>query len=155
MVQSGGARFYPGHVNLLEPVVLLAAIAIVGGLLLAALQLLVTRSRRTLGNRRENRRQKHQAATAEVRARTMMSELCPHGWRAQINLAEGLDQTPVVELEWAEIDARTGLPAVTRRVSAPTIAGALEAMVADRRTDETLEHIEHGAVAEGASWPDS
>jgi hypothetical protein len=38
--------------------------------------------------------------------------------------------------------------------SAPTINEALDAMVADRRTDETLEQIEHGAAADGAWWPD-
>ena len=42
-----------------------------------------------------------------------------------------------------------------RRVWAPTIGEALEAMVADRRTDETLEQIEQGAVADGALWPDA
>jgi hypothetical protein len=43
---------------------------------------------------------------------------------------------------------------VIRRVWAPTIGEALDAMVADRRTDETLEQIEQGAVADGALWPD-
>lgn len=41
-----------------------------------------------------------------------------------------------------------------RRVWAPTIGEALDAMVADRRTDETLEEIEQGAAADGALWPD-
>ena len=41
-----------------------------------------------------------------------------------------------------------------QRVWARTVGEALEAMVADRRTDETLEQIERGAVADGALWPD-
>jgi hypothetical protein len=90
------------------------------------------------------------AAGAELRARTLMSELCPHGWRAQINLAEGSG----VALDWAELEDESGQPAVLRRVWAPTIVEALDAMVADRRTDETLEQIEQGATAEGTLWPD-
>ena len=96
-----------------------------------------------------------------------MSELCPHGWRAQVTLFGSSDQVPPdagdgppvpaparVALDWAELEDSTGRPAVVRRVWAPTIAEALEAMVADRRTDETLEQIEHGATADGALWPD-
>ena len=56
-------------------------------------------------------------------------------------------------LDWTEL--REGSrPAVMRRVWALTVAEALEAMVADRRTDETLEQIERGAVADGALWPE-
>jgi hypothetical protein len=92
-----------------------------------------------------------------------MSELCPHGWRAQITMFEGSEAMPPdapegdrahVALDWAEFEDETGRVAVVRRVWAPTIAEALEAMVADRRTDETLEQIERGAVADGAPWPD-
>ena len=45
-------------------------------------------------------------------------------------------------------------PAVMRRVWAGSVSEALEAMVADRRTDETLEQIERGAVADGVLWPE-
>jgi hypothetical protein len=90
-----------------------------------------------------------------------MSELCPHGWQAQITLFEtaggDASNAPVparVALDWTELDAEPGRPAVMRRVWASTISEALEAMVADRRTDETLEQIEQGAVADGALWPD-
>ncbi len=54
-----------------------------------------------------------------------------------------------VALDWAELEDESGEPAVLRRVSAPTIVEALEAMVADRQTDETPEQIEQGATADG------
>ena len=60
-----------------------------------------------------------------------------------------------VALDWTELQDASGRPAVMRRVWAPTIGDALDAMVADRRTDETLEQIEQGAVADGALWPDA
>ena len=41
-----------------------------------------------------------------------------------------------------------------RRVWADTVGEALEAMVIDRRTDETLEQIELRASDDGALWPD-
>jgi hypothetical protein len=44
--------------------------------------------------------------------------------------------------------------AAVRRVWAPTISEALDAMVADRRTDETLQNIEQAALADGVRWPD-
>jgi hypothetical protein len=112
---------------------------------------------------RGRRQRLRAAASAELRARALMSELCPHGWRAQITMFAGADEDlPVgaggapatVALDWTELQDDSGRPAVMRRVWAPTIGEALEAMVADRRTDETLERIEQGAVAEGALWPD-
>ena len=115
--------------------------------------------------RRAERRRLRAAATAEVRARTMMSELCPFGWHAQITILEGPihpaeldDDMPLppakVALDWTELSALEGRPAVMRRVWADSVGEALEKMVADRRTDETLEQIEQGAVADGALWPD-
>jgi hypothetical protein len=92
-----------------------------------------------------------------------MSELCPHGWRAQLTLFGAGDAMPPdapegerarVALDWAEFKDESGRIAVVRRVWAPTIAEALESMVADRRTDETLEQIELGATADGTPWPD-
>jgi hypothetical protein len=114
---------------------------------------------------RGRRRRLRAAANGELRARTMMSELCPHGWRARIMLFEhperdddyGSESAPKparVKLEWTELRDESGTPAVMREVWAPTVGGALDAMVADRRTDETLEQIEQGAVADGALWPD-
>jgi hypothetical protein len=91
-----------------------------------------------------------------------MGELCPHGWRAQITLfgAVADEDRPVapgggpaqVALDWAELQDSGGPPAVMRRVWASTIGEALDAMVADRRTDQTLEQIEQGAVADGTLW---
>ncbi len=60
-----------------------------------------------------------------------------------------------VTLEWCELDGRTGEPLVARRVRGATIAEAMDAMVADRRTDETLESIERRASFDGATWPES
>lgn len=164
-VQSGGAsaRFYPGPANLLDPILLLVIVVCLGTLGVLSLELVVTRSRHAVKIRRRNRRKKHAAAIAEARARALMSELCPHGWSAQITLFGEVDEQPPnspdgrparVALDWAELESGSGRPVVTRRVWAPTIAEALDAMVADRRTDETLEQIEHGAVAHGDVWPD-
>jgi hypothetical protein len=116
------------------------------------------RLRRRLLARRRQRQRLRALATAEARARALMSELCPHGWRAQITLFGPGDELPPdapsgerarVALDWAELEDEHRRVAVVRRVWAASIGDALEAMVADRRTDETLEQIEQGAV-----WPD-
>jgi hypothetical protein len=153
----------PGPDSLLEPLLLIIAGACAGALLLPLTRLLITRTRGRWHARRAERRRMRTAATAELRARTMMSELCPHGWHAQISLLEGvadpdggaLETRPTrVALDWTELSQLDGRAAVMRRVWADSISEALEAMVADRRTDETLEQIEQGAVADGALWPD-
>lgn len=101
--------------------------------------------------RAARRRARIGAELAEARARAQMSELCPHGWRAQITLyADGeepppdapADERSRVALDWSELEPDGRGVAVSRRVWAGSIAAALEAMVADRRTDETLERIE-------------
>jgi hypothetical protein len=145
----------------LEPLLFILAGACVGGLLLPVLRIVLTRSRAAFLAWRGGRRRIQAAATAERRARAMMGELCPNGWRAQITLYEGQAQQdngePVrgaVALDWFELRAGGGEPAVMRRVWAATIGEALEAMVLDRRTDETLEQIELRASADGASWPE-
>jgi hypothetical protein len=163
LVQFGGERYHPGPINLLEPLVLLVAVASVAALGVPVVERVVLRSRRAMRSRRGDRRRRRSAANAELRARALMSELCPHGWRAQITLfgeaevrlgvARGGARDRVA-LDWTELRDESGRPAVMRRVWAPTIGEALDAMVADRRTDETLEQIEHGAVADGALWPD-
>jgi hypothetical protein len=79
-----------------------------------------------------------------------MDELCPFGWRAQISL----DDSGQVTLDWMELRSAQGDPAIVRRVQAPTITAALDAMVEDRRMDETLEQIERVAHADGIAWPD-
>lgn len=151
LVQFGGERWHPGHVSLVDPVLVLLVGACAGALALGVLGQLVPRARRTLRAWRSERRRLRAVAVAELRARTLMSELCPHGWRAQISLSERSH----VALDWAELEDESGRPAVLRRVWAPTIVEALEAMVADRRTDETLEQIEQGAMADGTLWPDT
>jgi hypothetical protein len=163
MVQGGGSEFPVGRGNLLEPLILLVLVVCAGALFLPVLALLVARVRTAARSRRSRRRRLRAAANAERRARALMSELCPHGWRAQITLIEGSVGQPHgdaeaepdrVALDWTEFGDDSGRPAVMRRVWAPSIGEALDAMVADRRTDETLERIEQGAAADGALWSD-
>jgi hypothetical protein len=151
LVQFGGERWHPGHVSLFDPVLLLLVGACAGGLGFGFLRLVVPRLRRALRSWQLERRRLRAAASAELRARALMSELCPHGWRAQITMAEGTG----VALDWAELEDESGKPVVLRRVWARTVAEALDAMVADRRTDQTLEQIEQGAMADGTLWPDA
>jgi hypothetical protein len=94
-------------------------------------------------------------------ALTVMGELCPHGWQAQITLygwgAPVPDdappsRVPLIELEWMQFEEESGHIAVARRVWAPTIAEALQTMVEDRRTDITLEEIEAAAHGDDELW---
>jgi hypothetical protein len=162
MVQTGGAG-HLGGVSLLGPLVLLVFVVFVAVVVVPVLEQLVSRSRGALRLSRRRRRRLRADANAEVRTRALMSELCPNGWRAQIRLFEIGDEEsrPApngerarVALDWIELEGDSRRAAVMRRVWAMTISEALDAMVADRRTDEALEQIEHGAVADGASWPD-
>jgi hypothetical protein len=159
-VQFGAGRAHAGPEGLLGALALIVFVVCVGAVTGPLLGMAVSRSRRGLAASRERRRRVENAAIAEERARALMSELCPHGWRAQITVFSGADPddhrplTPdgrraLVALDWTELSADRG-----RRVWARTVGEALEAMVADRRTDETLEQIERGAVADGALWPD-
>ncbi len=112
-----------------------------------------------------SRKHRHPMPVADQwRALSVMGELCPHGWQAQITLygwgapipAHATRAgAPLVELEWKQFDEEPGRVAVARRVSAPTISAALQAMVDDRRTDITFEQIEQ-AVAEtdDVQWND-
>jgi hypothetical protein len=147
------------------PVLLVVVCAVLGGLLLPLLlpllRLLVDRSFGVLRARGGRWRRVRSEVGAERSARAMMGELCPHGWRAEITLYTGRAQTesgdPVhapVALDWYELRPG-GAPAVVRRVWAASVVEALEAMVADRRTDVALEQIELRASADGASWPDA
>jgi hypothetical protein len=155
-----GVRSHGG--GLLGSLVLVAVCAAAGGLLLPLVRLAVTRGRGAVRARVRRWRSVGAEVGAERRARTLMGELCPHGWRAELTLYEGRSTTeagePVrapVALDWCELRPGGVEPAVTRRVWAPSVAEALEAMVADRRTDVALEQIELRASAEGASWPDA
>jgi hypothetical protein len=140
----------------------LMAVACAALLVLVLVQV-VPRVRSTLAGRRRGWAYTREAIMVEARARSMMSELCPHGWRAQITLFGPGDELPpdapdddraLVALDWAELERERRGVAVVRRVWAPTIAEALEAMVADRGTDEALEQIEQSAVPDGTLWPD-
>jgi hypothetical protein len=99
----------------------------------------------------------------EWQAHAVMGELCPHGWQAQITLygwgapvpADApAARVPLVEVEWRLFEDESGGVAVARRVWAPTIGQALQAMVDDRRTDLALEQIEQAVAEEqrGEGW---
>jgi hypothetical protein len=165
-VQFGGGRLHPGAGGLVISVALILFVVALGAAMGPALNLAVSGARGAVRSWRSRRRRLRTAADAEARARALMSELCPHGWRAQITLFSAADPddhrplTPhgeraLVALDWAELGEDGARPVVMRRVWARTIGEAFEAMVADRRTDETLEEIERGAVADGVLWPDS
>jgi hypothetical protein len=160
LVQFGGIRFHPGgRTSLLAPLVLIVFVMCAGAIVVPVLGFVVSGSRGALRAWRARRRRRRAALGAELRARALMSELCPHGWRAEIKLVQAPGEDPEewpapVALDWTELGDESGRPAVVRRVWAQTIGEALDAMVADRRTDETLEQIEQRAVADGALWPD-
>jgi hypothetical protein len=65
------------------------------------------------------------------------------------------DQRDRVALDWTAFEDESSHVTLVRRVWAPSMSEALDAMVADRRTDETLQHVEQHALAEGAIWPDA
>ena len=151
-----------GGGGLVGPLVLIGVCAVAGGLMLPLLRTGARRGRGRLRARVGRWRRVGSEVGAERRARAMMGELCPHGWRAELTLYGGRTATesgePVhasVALDWYELRPGGGEPAVVRRVWAPTVVEALEAMVADRRTDVALEQIEMRASADGASWPDA
>jgi hypothetical protein len=110
------------------------------------------------------RRRRPKKASDQWQALAVMGELCPHGWQAQITLyGWGAPvptdappaRVPPVELEWKQFDEEPGRVAVARRVWAPTIGEALQAMVDDRQTDATLEQIEQAAAdADDVGWND-
>jgi hypothetical protein len=165
-VQFGDGRVRPGSAGLLVALAIILFVVALGGLMGPLLSVVLVNARGTIRSRGSRRRRLQSAADAEARARALMSELCPHGWRAQITMFSGADPddhrplTPdghraLVALDWTELTQDERRPAVMRRVWARTVGEALEAMVADRRTDETLEEIERGAVADGARWPDA
>jgi hypothetical protein len=153
--------YHAEHSNLIAPMLMLIAAAAAGLVLVPAVRL--SRRRVVLSFRawRLRRRRQRDSASAELRARAIMGELCPFGWSCQITLYEGplpADEDPPpdrIALDWVELHQQAGRPAVMRRVWAPSIADALDAMVADRRTDLALEQIELRATIEGADWPDA
>ena len=97
----------------------------------------------------------------ERQARHEMTELCPDGWAARIVLyGDGAplpDDSPgqrTVCVEWTEYEADSAGHAdvaVSRRMWARTIAGALRGMLADRQLDVELEKIERKVLGDGAT----
>jgi hypothetical protein len=137
-VQGGSLHPLPAHDTLMV-VLLMVAMAAAG----AALYIYLRR-----------RAQRVAPVADEWRAQAVMGEFCPHGWQAQITLygwgaptpADApASRAPLVELEWKQFEQESGRVLVARRVWAPSIGEALQAMVEDRRTDLTLEQIEHAA----------
>jgi hypothetical protein len=147
-VQGGGPHPARAHDTLLVGLV-------IGGMaLLSVLIFLYTR--------RHYRQPK--PVSDQWQALAVMGELCPHGWQAQITLygwgapvpADAPAwRVPLVGLEWKQFEEHEGRVAVARRVWAPTIAEALQAMVEDRRVEVTLEQIEQAVAGEDdLSWND-
>ncbi len=159
-----GLGDHPSKANGFVPFLLILGFAVFGGLLLLILQFIVPRLRRAIKARLHRRRRLHAAATAEMRARMQMDELCPHGWQAQIIVYSRAEDLPPeapdaehvrVALDWAQLELGVSPETiVVRRVWAESVTQALEAMVADRATDETLQRIELHALADGVEWPD-
>jgi hypothetical protein len=162
-VTAFAVQFSSGHHpkggSLVGPALTLVVAAAIGWLVLTVLRRIVPPSRQRLNSRRIRRRRLHSAATAELRARAMMDELCPHGWQAEIVMYSSAEELPEeapdpdhvrVHLDWEALHEQT----VSRRVWAQDVHQALEAMVADRVTEDTLHQIEQQALADGISWPD-
>jgi hypothetical protein len=159
-----GLGDHPSKANGFAPFLLILGFAVGGGLLLAVMQFTVPRLRRLIRVRLHRRRRLHAAATSEMRSRMQMDELCPHGWQAQIIVYSRAEDLPPdapdperirVALDWAQLELGVSPETiVVRRVWAESVTQALEAMVADRTTDETLARIELHALADGVEWPD-
>jgi hypothetical protein len=156
---------HQAHGTVLAPLVFVTLATLCGGLLLLLVGRVIPWAGRLVRSRRGRRRQQHAVASIETRVRAVMDELCPDGWRAQLTLFASPPSGPPgdvvpaaprdqVALDWTAFERDNSEGAIVRRVWAPTISQALESMVADRHTDETLAQIEQGALADGAVWPD-
>jgi hypothetical protein len=99
----------------------------------------------------------------ERQARREMQELCPDGWAARIVLyGDGAplpDDSPgerKVCVEWTEYESDSAGHtdvAVSRRMWARTISGALRGMLADRQLDVELEKIEQKVLKDMSGPP--
>jgi hypothetical protein len=141
---QGGHAPAPGHETFLIALVIAAMVAV------SVLIFLYLR-----------RRYRPKPVTDQWQALAVMGELCPHGWQAQINLygwgapvpADAPpSRVPLIELEWKQFAEESGQVLVARRVWAPTIAQALQAMVEDRWTDITFERIEQAVAGDEDLW---
>jgi hypothetical protein len=156
---AGSARV--ARVDLIAPLAVVV-LAICGAAFLIGFGArLMPRVHRAVRDRLARRLRARAAATAETRARALMDELCPHGWRAEITLLDLTAGPPSEEpqhpvaLDWTAFEQAGAREGIVRRVWASSIREALDAMVADRRTDATLQQIEQAALADGACWPDA
>lgn len=95
-----------------------------------------------LGTRDRRRRR----VADQWQALAVMGELCPAGWEARITVYGGgapapddapAWRVPPVELEWRRFDGVSRGPAETRRLWAPSIGAALQAMAEERQADRT------------------
>lgn len=123
----------------------IAVILIIAALTAIGLVLLVWQRRR---------KRRPPQVTDQWGALVAMGDLCPRGWQAEITLRGGAsaprrDGPPPVALEWKLYEDAGARVAVSRRVRADTISGALQMMVDDRRLDVMLEQIEQSADADG------
>jgi hypothetical protein len=139
-------RYGASHAPLGETIVIVAVLVA-----MAAASALAVRHAR----RREHRQRR---MSDQWQALSVMGELCPAGWQARVTVygcgaplpddapadARAAPLTPV-ELEWKQFDGQSGTIAVARRLWAPSIGSALQAMAGDRRTDLVLEQIEQAA----------
>lgn len=99
-----------------------------------------------LGVWRLRRRARRRRVSDQWQALSVMGELCPAGWQARITVYGGGAPTPddapawrvrPVELEWKRFDGASGTPAETRRLWAPSVGAALQAMAEERQADGT------------------
>jgi len=106
------------------------------------------------------RKQRPRRVTDHWSTVVVMEELCPHGWQAEITFhgagtpipdEEEPSRSSPVAVEWKLYEHDSKRVAVQRRVSAETIADALQRMVDDRRLDVALEEIEQSAGAAGST----
>jgi hypothetical protein len=149
LIFASGVQGGDAHAAGYETIVIVFAIA---AMALAAI---------AIGSYLRRRYRQPKRVSDQWQALSVMGELCPDGWQAEITVYGGgaplPDDAPSsravpVELEWKQFDASPGQVAVTRRVWAPSIPEALQTMVVDRQTDLTLEQIERAAAADGEVW---
>jgi hypothetical protein len=149
LVIASGVQGGHLHASTSETLLILLLIAVLG---LVAVPL-------TIYLQRRHRRPKQ--VRDQWQALTVMGELCPHGWQAQITLRgwgapvpddAPAARAPLVELEWQQFEEESGRVVVARRVWAHTIGDALQTMVDDRHTDLALEQIERDAAEDGDIW---
>jgi hypothetical protein len=97
------------------------------------------------------RRRRRMRISDQWNALSAMGELCPTGWQAHITVYGGgaplppdapPSRVPPIALEWKQFDGASGAVVVARRLWAPSVGAALQAMAEDRLTDIALEQIE-------------